>query len=75
MDLKEYHCKVCGKLLCKGNLVDKDSLLEVKCRGCHTVSVFQGPDAEIIRKRSVLIKAGLIPDPEISPKTQQSPES
>lgn len=64
VELKEYHCTVCNKLLCKGILADRDSKLEVKCRGCHTISLFEGPDAEIIKKRSVLIKAGLIPDSE-----------
>lgn len=67
MDLKylrEYHCKSCDKLLCKGVLNDKESCLEVKCRKCHTVSVFTGLDSEIIKKRSVLITQGLIPDPE-----------
>lgn len=65
MDLCEYHCKVCGKLLCKGVLTDKDSFLEVKCRCCKQISHFQGPDAEIIKKRSVLIRQGLIPDTDV----------
>ena len=64
MDLKEYHCLKCGKLLCKGNLTDQNNILEVKCRGCHQVCFFCGKDADIIKKRSVLIKNGGIPDPE-----------
>ena len=62
MDLEEYHCPDCGKLLCKGHLVDKEDVLEVKCRNCHRLCFFSGKDADIIKKRSVLIKAGLIPD-------------
>lgn len=64
MDLQEYHCKTCGKLLCKGNLTDKENILEVKCRGCHEISTFTGSDADIIKQRSVLIRQGLIPDSE-----------
>ncbi|OHA18248.1 MAG: hypothetical protein A2664_02165 [Candidatus Taylorbacteria bacterium RIFCSPHIGHO2_01_FULL_46_22b] len=64
MDLKEFHCQKCGKLLCKGRLTCKDDLLEVKCRGCQKICFFSGPDADIIKKRSVLIKQGLIPDSE-----------
>ncbi len=62
--LREYRCKICNKLLCKGRLSDRNSELEVKCRGCHNICVFCGPDAEIIKERSVLIRQGLIPDPE-----------
>jgi phage FluMu protein Com len=64
MLLKEYHCKICGKLLCKGNLTDRNNVLEIKCKGCHKVCFFSGEDADIIRKRSVLISKGLIADPE-----------
>lgn len=63
--LVEYHCEKCNKLLCKGTLKDKDNALQVKCRGCHKLCFFQGPDADIIKRRSNLIKKGLIPDPEI----------
>ena len=66
MDLKEYHCEICGKLLCKGSLMCKDDVLEVKCRGCHTVSTFRGEDATIIQKRNELITQVLMPDPETS---------
>ncbi|MBI3888277.1 hypothetical protein HY311_00590 [Candidatus Nomurabacteria bacterium] len=62
MELNEYRCDKCDKLLCKGCLTDKDNMLEVKCRNCHNIQFFQGPDAEIIRKRAVLINQGLIPD-------------
>lgn len=62
--LKEYRCPACNKLLAKGNLIHKDDVLEVKCRGCSGVYLFRGEDAEIIEKRSELLKKGLIPDPE-----------
>lgn len=64
--LVEYHCEKCNRLLCKGTLKDKDNALEVKCRGCRRVCFFQGPDADIIKQRSVLIKNGLMEDPELS---------
>ena len=60
--LREYRCKICGKLLCKGLLNHSDSLLEVKCRGCGGLSLFRGQDAEIIKTRAELIHHGLIPD-------------
>lgn len=64
VELCEYHCKQCGKLLCKGHLTSKDNILEVKCRGCHSLCTFTGNDADIIRLRSALIRNGGIPDPE-----------
>ncbi len=64
MNLTEYHCKKCNKLLCKGKLTDRFNMLEVKCRGCRRVCFFRGPDSEIIKQRSALIKSGLIQDPE-----------
>lgn len=60
--LKEYRCTNCHKLLCKGLLNDRNSLLEVKCRNCGKLCLFSGADAEIIKQRSVLISQGLIPD-------------
>lgn len=62
--LKEYRCKVCNKLLGKGFLADKESFLEVKCRGCGTICEFTGEDARILKTRSELLKKGLIPDTE-----------
>ncbi len=41
--LKEYRCEQCHKLLFKGVLVD--STVEVKCKGCHSFSVFKGEPA------------------------------
>lgn len=64
--LREYRCQTCQKLLAKGQLNHKEDVLEVKCRGCSNVCLFQGEDAEIIEKRSVLLKQGLIPDTEVS---------
>ena len=63
-DLKEYHCQICDKLLCKGILNDKKDVLQVKCRGCHHICFFYGKDADIIKQRSILIKNGGISDPE-----------
>ncbi|MDP3962886.1 MAG: hypothetical protein Q8Q39_00085 [bacterium] len=40
---REYRCKQCGKLLFKGILVESE--IEVKCRGCHEISVFKGENA------------------------------
>lgn len=62
--LREYRCPSCRKLLAKGYLIHKDDMLEVKCRGCSTICFFQGEDAEIIEKRSIFFKKGLIPDPD-----------
>lgn len=62
--LREYRCPTCHKLLAKGYLFHKDDVLEVKCRGCSTIHLFKGEDAEIIEKRSELLKKGLIPDTE-----------
>jgi len=64
IELREYRCDSCQKLLCKGLLNDVRSVLEVKCRGCGKISNFVGPDASIIKARAILIKEGLIPDPE-----------
>lgn len=63
--LKEYRCKNCNKLLCKGSLSGSETFLEVKCRGCGLICVFHGEDAEIVINRSVLIKQGLIPDTDL----------
>ena len=60
--LTEYRCAECNKLLCKGFLKDSESQLEVKCRGCGRIQAFFGEDAHIVKKRSVLIRQGLIPD-------------
>ena len=65
--LIEYRCPVCRKLLCKGLLTDKLSLLEVKCRGCGRICQFSGEDADIVKTRSVLIAQGLIPDTDTEP--------
>lgn len=62
ISLKEYRCQICNKLLCKGFLKDKESELEVKCRGCGTLCIFHGPNAEMLKKRAELMKHGLIPD-------------
>jgi len=64
--LPEYRCKDCNKLLCKGYLEGAQSALEVKCRGCGGICFFRGQDAEIIMKRSVLIRQGLIPDTDLA---------
>jgi phage FluMu protein Com len=64
--LKEYRCTDCHKLLCKGFLNDQDSVLEVKCRGCGKLCQFSGTDAEIVKRRSVLITQGLIPDTDVN---------
>lgn len=66
LNLCEYRCKECNKLLCKGLLTDNNSILEVKCRGCGLISTFTGRDAQVIQRRSVLIKQGLIPDTDIT---------
>ena len=63
--LTEYRCQTCHKLLCKGILSDRDSLLEVKCRGCGQLCRFTGEDAHIVKKRSVLITQGLVPDTDL----------
>lgn len=63
--LREYRCPTCRKLLAKGMLSHKDDILEVKCRGCSTVCLFSGEDAEIIEKRSVLLQQGLVPDTDL----------
>ncbi|MDO8659176.1 MAG: Com family DNA-binding transcriptional regulator [Candidatus Parcubacteria bacterium] len=60
--LREYRCKNCHRLLCKGHLSTIDDALEVKCKSCGNVCLFRGEDAEIVAKRAVLIKQGLIPD-------------
>lgn len=67
--LREYRCKDCHKLLCKGLLMDSDSVLEVKCRGCGRICAFLGEDREIVSQRAVLIKKGLIPDTDAEPMT------
>lgn len=64
--LREYRCPNCNKLLAKGKLSHKDDVLEVKCRGCSTIHMFRGEDADIIEKRSVLLREGKIPDPELA---------
>lgn len=63
--LKVYRCPSCHKLLAKGHLMHKDDILEVKCRGCSTICLFKGEDADILEKRSELLKEGLIPDPDL----------
>ncbi|PIN94052.1 hypothetical protein COU54_00520 [Candidatus Pacearchaeota archaeon CG10_big_fil_rev_8_21_14_0_10_31_24] len=65
IDLREYRCEDCNKLLCKGFLNDEQSVLEVKCRGCGKICHFTGMDASIIKRRSVLIAQGLIPDTDL----------
>ena len=60
--LREYRCKICKKLLCKGCLHTSNSALEVKCKGCGNICTFYGEDAEIVSKRADLMKKGLIPD-------------
>lgn len=62
--LREYRCPSCNKLLSKGFLRDKQSFLEVKCRGCGHLATFQGEDKEIIEVRSELLQEGSIPDTE-----------
>jgi phage FluMu protein Com len=58
--LREYRCPTCHKLLAKGTLIEKGGALEVKCRGCHTVCLFQGGDADIVRERARLMEEGKI---------------
>lgn len=66
--LREYRCPSCNKLLAKGFLSHKDSVLEVKCRNCATICLFQGEDAEIVEKRAEFLKKGIVPDTdEIAP--------
>lgn len=71
--LREYRCPTCNKLLSKGYLSDQDSYLEVKCRGCNTICLFQGEDKEIIQTRAELIKDGLISGHELS-DSEQNPK-
>lgn len=63
--LKEYRCPACKKLLAKGTLSSNEDLLEVKCRGCSTICIFKGEDAEIVKERSRLLKKGIIPDSDL----------
>lgn len=64
--LKEYRCPECNKLLCKGiMLLREGTVLEVKCKNCHVLRTFMGPDIEVLQKRAILIKQGLIPDTDI----------
>jgi len=65
--LREYRCPSCHKLLAKGYLHQTQSFLEVKCRNCSTICIFQGEDAENISKRSELLKQGLVPDTDQEP--------
>ncbi len=51
--LTEYRCQQCNKLLCKGFLNGHDNLLEVKCRGCGKICLFNGEDALIVKHRSI----------------------
>ncbi|MBI4250323.1 Com family DNA-binding transcriptional regulator [Candidatus Uhrbacteria bacterium] len=37
----EYRCKECSKLMFKGML--SDSEVQVKCRRCGTMNLFEGP--------------------------------
>lgn len=68
--LREYRCKNCHRLLCKGHLSTVDDALEVKCKSCGRVCFFHGEDAEIVAQRAILIKQGLILDTdEILEKT------
>lgn len=62
--LREYRCPTCNKLLGKGFLKDKDSYLEIKCRGCGNLYTFTGEDKEILQVRHELLKNGEIPDTE-----------
>lgn len=64
MNLKEYRCPRCNKLLCKGHFTCKEDILEVKCRGCGQLSQFLGEDAQTIEIRHELITNGLMADPE-----------
>jgi phage FluMu protein Com len=41
--LKEYRCKNCKKLLCKGVLIE--SVVEIKCKACGELSTFKGEPA------------------------------
>lgn len=70
--LKEYRCPSCNKLLSKGHLSTKDSYLEVKCRGCNTICLFEGEDKEIIQTRAELIKGGVITGYELSKDNDES---
>lgn len=48
--LNSYHCTHCHKLLFKGLLVE--GRIEVKCRGCHELVIFEPtPLASIICKK------------------------
>lgn len=38
--LHEYRCRGCGKLLCKGAIVDGQ--VETKCKRCDKVNLFEG---------------------------------
>lgn len=62
--LKEYRCPTCNKLLGKGYLNDKDSYLQIKCRGCGNLYMFEGEDREILKVRHKLLKTGDIEDTE-----------
>ena len=40
MELQEYRCDLCHKLLFKGILIE--SVIEVKCKRCHNITSFKG---------------------------------
>jgi phage FluMu protein Com len=47
MELREYRCQSCNKLLFKGLLVD--STVEIKCKGCATLTTFRGePSGQLL---------------------------
>ncbi len=62
--LREYRCPTCNKLLGKGFLQDKNSYLEIKCRGCGNMYTFTGEDKEILTIRHELLEKGELPDTE-----------
>jgi phage FluMu protein Com len=40
--LQEYRCPHCHKLLFKGQLTSAESIVEVKCKACKEIGIFQG---------------------------------
>lgn len=41
---KEFRCQSCNKLLFKGVLIESE--IEVKCKRCDTISIFNGVSAD-----------------------------
>lgn len=46
MELYDFRCRDCAKLLMRAVLVD--GKVEIKCRRCHTINTFEGKDSGIL---------------------------